>query len=86
MSREGENLANLRERNKRVIKDLGRIPCCAGEQEYPEKPCLRAGILIDSKGFFENSGLGKGIFGKTPGFIREIYSLLERVWSVTSRL
>jgi hypothetical protein len=58
----------------------------AGEEEYPENFCLQTGILIDSKGFFENSGLGKGIFKKTPGFIREIYSRLERVWSVTSRL
>jgi hypothetical protein len=31
-------------------------------------------------------GWGKGIYGKTLGFIRETYSQLGRVWSVTSRL
>jgi hypothetical protein len=45
---------------------------------------VQAGTLTDSKGFCENSGLGKGISGKTSGFIRE--TLLERVWSVTSWL
>jgi hypothetical protein len=45
-----------------------------------EKSCLRTGTLTDSKEFCENSGLGKGISGKTSGFIRETYSRLERVW------
>ncbi len=54
-----------------ATKILDEIP--AGEEEYPGKP--------DSKRFCENSRLGKGISGKTPGFIR-----LERVWSVKSRL
>jgi hypothetical protein len=36
--------------------------------------CLRTVTLTDSKGFCENSLLGKGISGKTSGFIRETYS------------
>jgi hypothetical protein len=31
-------------------------------------------------------GCGKGISGKTLGFIRETNSQIGRVWSVTSRL
>jgi hypothetical protein len=32
-----------------------------------------------SKGFCENSGLGMGIYWKTPGFRRETFSRKERV-------
>jgi hypothetical protein len=31
-----------------------------GEEEYPGKSCLGTGTLTDSKGFCENSSLGKG--------------------------
>jgi hypothetical protein len=63
---------------KRVIKDLGRNP--GYRRGISEKnSCLRTGTLTDSKGFGENSGLGKGISGKTSGFIRETFSRLERV-------
>jgi hypothetical protein len=43
----------------------------------PENFYLRTGTLTDSKGFCENSRLGKGISEKAPGFIRETYSRLE---------
>jgi hypothetical protein len=55
-------------------------------EEYPGKLCLGTGTHTDSKGFCENSRLGKGIYGKTQGFIREKYSWLGRVWSMTSQL
>ncbi len=44
-----------------------------GEEEYPRKLLPRTGTLTDSKGLCENSGPGKGISGKTSGFIRETY-------------
>jgi hypothetical protein len=65
----------------RVIKVLERIPSwSSGEEEYPGKLLPANSKATDSKGFCENSGLGKGISGKTSGFIRETYSRIERVW------
>ncbi len=58
----------------------------AEQRNIPENSCLWTGILTDLKGFCENSWLGKRISGKIPGFIRETYSRLERVCSVTSWL
>ncbi len=58
----------------------------AEQRNIPENSCLWIGTLTDLKGFCENSWLGKGISGKIPGFIRETYSRLERVCSVTSWL
>jgi hypothetical protein len=43
------------------------------KRNKPENSYLRTGTLTDSKGFSENFRLGKGISGKTPGFIRETY-------------
>jgi hypothetical protein len=62
----------------KLSKILEEFP--PGEEEYRENSCLRTGTLTDSKGFCENSGLGKGISGKTSGFIGETYSRPERVW------
>jgi hypothetical protein len=44
---------------------------CREKRIIRENSCLRTVTLTDSKGFCENSGLGKGISGKTSGFIRE---------------
>jgi hypothetical protein len=49
------------------------------KRNFRKNSCLRTCTLTDSKGFYENSGLGKEISGETLGFIRETYSRLERV-------
>ncbi len=56
--------------HKPVIKDLGRSP----------------GNLLPASMYTQTDSLripdwGKGISGKTPGYIREKYSRLRRVWS-----
>jgi hypothetical protein len=55
--------SGLEEVHKRVIKDLGRIPRLE-KRNIRENSCLRTGTLTDSKGFCENSGLGKEYPGK----------------------
>jgi hypothetical protein len=44
------------------------------KRNMQENSCLRTGVLTNSKGFCENSGLGKEISGKTSGLIRKTYS------------
>jgi hypothetical protein len=76
----GENTGKL-QAGKRYTKDQRSWKNSRPEKRYfRENSCLRTGTLSDSKGFCENSGLGKGISGKTSGFIRETYSRPERVW------
>jgi hypothetical protein len=61
-----------------LSKFLKEFP--AGEEEYLGKLLPANRNVTDLKEFCENSGLGKGISGKTSGFIRETYSRIERVW------
>jgi hypothetical protein len=60
--------------HKQVIKYLGKIPEWGRGINLKTSTCEQE---QDSKGFCENSRLGKGISGKAPGFIRETYSRLE---------
>jgi hypothetical protein len=54
----------------KLSKILEEFP--PGERNIRENSCLQTGTQTDSKGFYENCGLGKGISEKTPELVFKI--------------